>query len=541
MEYNVKKKTMAKPNWITLDKSSGTGNSTLQVTAAAFTGRLERTGLITAVTNGGAQDSTTVTQEGKAEFIQITSNSLTPISAVGQEVTILGKSNSAALKVLTPNNVNIKSLAIDGAPQEDWDGITNINIGGDPGASAEYNFEIVVVIGPNQSESGLADITVVVDNSNTEDMVEDSITFSQAPGVKTYSEVVITDGPSYEDASPAGEIVTPSAPVYSQTWGWNGETTGGGTITSGADIAYSKVSGLSTATVDAETGAYTAPNLGTTVKVRTMLVEVKVEVTLNGKTAEKTVQAFQSVNTATYGEVSLNTGMTTDIPASGGSISELPGVEGTQTVTFSSGANRPGEVEISYGEEVTAASLGTVLKGRAQVGVLQVTATGEGGKSAEQSVPIYQAGNSATYGEVTIGMATPVSVPAGGKEYNIKQLALAKQTVTYTSGASRNETSSPNPVIILIETEEVTPQTGFTLDNTDTLIVSANTSVDAREGYVLEIVATGEGGKEATKQITFNQQGTSSQITLEPDTLEFEAIGGQKSVTITATDSWTIS
>lgn len=532
---------MAKPKWIALDKTEGTGNSTLQVTAAAFTGRLERTGLITAVTDGGAQDSTTVTQEGKAEFIQITSNSLTPISAVGQEVTILGKSNSAALKVLTPNNVNIKSLAIDGAPQEDWDGITNINIGGDPGASAEYNFEIVVVIGPNQSESGLADITVVVDNSDTEDMVEDSITFSQAPGVKTYSEVVITDGPSYEDASPAGEIVTPSAPVYSQTWGWNGETTGGGTITSGADIAYSKVSGLSTATVDAETGAYTAPNLGTTVKVRTMLVEVKVEVTLNGKTAEKTVQAFQSANTATYGEVSLNTGMTTDIPASGGSISELPGVEGTQTVTFSSGANRPGEVQITYGEEVSAPSLGTVLKGRAQVGVLQVTATGEGGKSAEQGVPIYQAGNSATYGEVTIGMATPVSVPADGKEYNIKQLALAKQIVTYTSGTSRNETSSANPVIILIETEEVTPQTGFTLDNTDTLTVAANTSVDAREGYVLEITATGEGGKEATKQITFNQQGTSSQITLEPDTLEFEATGGQKSVTITATDSWTIS
>ena len=93
---------------------------------------------------------------------------------------------------------------------------------------------------------------------------------------------------------------------------------------------------------------------------------------------------------------------------------------------------------------------------------------------------------------------------------------------------------------ILVGTVEITPQTGFTLDST-TLTVAANPATDAREGYVLEIVATGEGAKEATKQITFNQQGLSSQITLEPDALVFDAAGGRKSVTVTSTDDWTIS
>lgn len=528
---------MAKPIWITLDKGEGTGNSTLQVTAAAFTGRLERTGLITARTDGGAQDSTAVTQDGKAEFIQITSPSGMPsvIPAAGQDVTILGKSNSAALKVELAAGITIKSLKINNIPQEDWDGSSNTVLKGDPGASAEYNFELIVTIAENKTETNNPDLTVKIDNSNSEDMVEDSVTFSQNAGTKTYSEITITTELAYTDIPASGGSVSPNQIAYSQTWGWNGATTGGGTITTGAEIRYTG-SG-----VNPSTGEVTAPSLETTAKERTKISQVVATVTLNGKTKNTSVDVYQAANTASYGEVTIQLGSASDVPASGGSVSQINGTTGTQTVTFTSGSERAGEVSISYGNAVTGANLGTTVKSRTQIGTLDVTATGEGGKTAEEHVPIYQQANAATYGEVTIGMATPVSVPAEGKEYNIKQLALAKQTVNYTSGASRNESSSSNPVTILVGTEEITPQTGFTLDNTDTLTVTANTAVDAREGYVLEIAATGEGGKKATKQITFNQQGTSSQITLEPDTLEFDAAGGQKFVTVTATDDWTIS
>lgn len=532
---------MAKPIWITLDKASGTGNSTLQVTAAAFTGRLERTGLITARTDGGAQDSTAVTQEGKAEFIAVTSPAEgegvadVAVPAAGYDITILGKSNSAALKVEADPFVTIKSLKINSVLQEDWDGKENITLPGDPGASAEYEFEIIVSIPENKTESALTGKTIKIDNSNAEDSVEAEISWFQAAGVKTYSEITITTELAYTDIPASGGSVSPNQITYSQTWGWNGATTGGGTITTGAEIRYAGSS------VNPSTGEVTAPSLGTTAKARTKIGQVAATVTLNGKTKNTSADIYQAANTASYGEVTIQLGAGTDIPASGGSVSQISGTTGTQTVTFTSGSERAGEVEISYGDAVTGANLATTVKSRTQVGTLDVTATGEGGKTAEEHVPIYQQANAATYGEVTIGMVTPVSVPAEGKEYNIKQLALAKQTVSYTSGASRDESSPLSPVTILVGTVEITPQTGFTLDDTDILTVAANTSVDAREGYVLEIVATGEGGKEATKQITFNQQGLSSQITLEPDTLEFDAAGGQKSVTVTSTDDWSIS
>lgn len=538
---------MAKPNWITLDKAEGTGNSTLQVTAAAFTGRLERTGLITARTDGGAQDSTTVTQKGKAEFITITSPAEgegvadVAVPAAGYDITILGKSNSANLKVEADSFVTIKSLKINSALQEDWNGKDNITLPGDPGASAEYEFEIIVSIPENKTEDTLTGKTIKIDNSNAEDSVEAEISWFQAAGAKTYSEIISIMGLQYADIPAQGGTAIPKVPTYKQTWGWNGKTTGGGTVTEGATISYGFTSQPMGVSIDRETGRFEIDSLGTTVKERTKIATVQATISLNGKTANSSWDVHQSANEASYGEVTIQLGAGTDIPASGGSLSQINGTTGTQTVTFTSGSERAGEVEISYGDAVTGANLGTTVKSRTQIGTLDVTATGEGGKTAEEHVPIYQQANTVTYGEVTIGMATPVSVPAEGEEYDIKQLALAKQTVSYTSGASRNESSPPSPVNILVGTVEITPQTGFTLDDTDTLTVTANASEDAREGYVLEIVATGEGGKEATKQITFNQQGQLSQITLKPDTLEFDAAGGQKSVTVTSPGDWTIS
>lgn len=525
---------MAKPNWITLNKGEGTGNSTLQVTAVAFTGRLERTGLITARTDHGAQDSTTVTQEGKAEHITVTSGRMIHASATGQQVTLRGTSNSAALKVILSDvTATVGSLKINGEAQEDWDGSKSINIAGDPGASAEYNWEITLTISENNTDMIIPG-EIIIDNSNGEDSVKDTISVTQDARQKTYSEITITTELAYDDIPASGGSVSPKQITYSQTWGWNGATTGGGTITTGAKISYAGAS------VNPTTGEATAPNLETAAKERTKIGQVIATVTLNGKKKTTAADVYQAANTASYGEVTIQLGSASDVPASGGSVSQINGTTGTQTITFTSGSERAGEVSISYGDAVTGANLGTTVKSRTQIGTLDVTATGEGGKTAEGHVPIYQQANAAIHGEVTIGMATPVSVPAEGKEYDIKQLALAKQTVIYTSGASRNESDPPSPVNILVGTVEITPQTGFTLDST-TLTVAANPATDAREGYVLEIVATGEGAKEATKQITFNQQGLSSQITLEPDALVFDAAGGRKSVTVTSTDDWTIS
>ena len=92
---------MAKPKWITFGTTEGSMNGSSEITAAAYTGRVAREGTITGTTAGGATDTTAVTQEGAAEVITFDSVENLTAAAVGQRVTISGKSNSANLKVTT--------------------------------------------------------------------------------------------------------------------------------------------------------------------------------------------------------------------------------------------------------------------------------------------------------------------------------------------------------------------------------------------------------------------------------------------------------
>nr|DAG92036.1 MAG TPA: hypothetical protein [Herelleviridae sp.] len=55
---------MAKPDWITLSKTSGTGNDTVTVTAAKNTGTSARSGSIT-VKSGSLSKVVTISQEGQ--------------------------------------------------------------------------------------------------------------------------------------------------------------------------------------------------------------------------------------------------------------------------------------------------------------------------------------------------------------------------------------------------------------------------------------------------------------------------------------------
>lgn len=525
---------MAKPTWISLSKSSGTGNDTVQVTAAAFTGRTKRTGTITGTAAKGGSASTTVEQTGKAEHITVTSEAIISVPATGQQVTLQGTSNSAALKVvLSDITATVDSLKINGEVQEDWDGNESINIKGDPGASAEYTWEIILTISENKTEMIIPG-EITIDNSNSEDSVKGTVSVTQSAGQKTYSEITITTELAYNDIPASGGSVSPNQITYSQTWGWNGATTGGGTITTGAEIKYAGSGNPST-------GEVTAPSLGTTVRERTKFGQVVATVTLNSKTKNTAADVYQAANTASYGEVTIQLGSVSDIPASGGSVSQISGTTGTQTVTFTSGSERAGEVEISYGNAVTGANLATTVKSRTQVGTLDVTATGEGGKTAEEHVPIYQQANVATYGEVTYGVSESISVPVEGKEYDFNEIAQPSQTVSYTSGAQRTESGS-NPVQFTINIEEVSPLAGFTTDeDLNTVSVSENTSPAQRGPYSVTLNIAGEGGKSTSGTIEFTQQAGDSTLVITPDTLTFLAGGESKTLTITSNDTWTLS
>jgi hypothetical protein len=90
--------------------------------------------------------------------------------------------------------------------------------------------------------------------------------------------------------SASGGSVSPNL-SYSQTYGYNGATTGGGTITSGASITYSGTN------VDARTGTVTAPSLGANAtNGDTLLTTSNVSVIMNGKQQVATIKVYQEEN-----------------------------------------------------------------------------------------------------------------------------------------------------------------------------------------------------------------------------------------------------
>lgn len=553
---------MAKPKWITIGTTEGSMNGSSEITAAAYTGRVAREGTITGTTVGGAIDTTAVSQVGAAEVITIETKTYSA-DKVGQNITIQGKSNSADLNIVVGDSTIsglVYKLAVAGVTDESWNGSTDISVDGDPGASAMYDFTLTVTVPENKSGSALV-AKFAVKNANG-DVTSGDITINQAAGVKNYAIPVISAFAYPEGNIPAsGGSKTPTL-SYSQTWGWNESNSNGGTISGTlAAPAPDTTFAFKGTVVNATTGVVTAASKGTVVSDVTEVDAVTVTVTLNGKTSasSESVSVKQAANAASYGDVSFSSRVPSvaDIPASGGSVDKADiiwsgtGAIVTQKITYSSGAevtisDEDGStdfnaIHIAYGDPITAASKGTAVSARTEAGVITMTAEGADDKTATKTLTVYQAANSATYGDVTIGQATPVSLAAPGETYQI--VPAMKQTVTYTSGATRTEnTPADNKVQLSADYTVKTAKEGFSLDtNTGKVTVNLNPTTAPREGFVVTISAEGEGGKTATKEITFNQQGSNSTLDLSPDTMSFVAAGETKTLTITSNDSWTLS
>lgn len=553
---------MAKPKWITIGTTEGSMNGSSEITAAAYTGRVAREGTITGTTVGGAIDTTAVSQVGAAEVITIETKTYSA-DKVGQNITIQGKSNSADLNIVVGDSTIsglVYKLAVAGVTDKSWNGSTDISVDGDPGASAMYDFTLTVTVPENKSGSALV-AKFAVKNANG-DVTSGDITINQAAGVKNYAIPVISAFAYPEGNIPAsGGSKTPTL-SYSQTWGWNESNSNGGTISGTlAAPAPDTTFAFKGTVVNATTGVVTAASKGTVVSDVTEVDAVTVTVTLNGKTSasSESVSVKQAANAASYGDVSFSSRVPSvaDIPASGGSVDKADiiwsgtGAIVTQKITYSSGAevtisDEDGStdfnaIHIAYGDPITAASKGTAVSARTEAGVITMTAEGADDKTATKTLTVYQAANSATYGDVTIGQATPVSLAAPGETYQI--VPAMKQTVTYTSGATRTEnTPADNKVQLSADYTVKTAKEGFSLDtNTGKVTVNLNPTTAPREGFVVTISAEGEGGKTATKEITFNQQGSNSTLDLSPDTMSFVAAGETKTLTITSNDSWTLS
>lgn len=294
------------------------------------------------------------------------------------------------------------------------------------------------------------------------------ITYNQAAGYYTYANPVVTL--TCNDVPASGGSVKTGNVTYSQTYGWNGATTGAGVITEGE--AYINWTG----------GVDNIPSLGTTVKSRTKVGVLSVTVNINGKSGNANADIYQAENKVTnsnynpritaYGTptISIGSGLT----AAGGSATVSASVTNTETYNalYSSGATGPnqtrsvgGSLSISMtvngnsrfslsGNTITHSSMGT--NETTDTITIKAVNDGDSSKSATASKSITNSktvkstsGGIYTYGDVIAGTVTNGIIPASGGSAtatagNGTQSWNKSATITtyqYDSGSTQNVTT----------------------------------------------------------------------------------------------------
>ena len=159
---------MVKANWAVVNPSSGSGNKTINVSSSAeHTGRSARSTVLTITAANVEAKTVNVNQQGKPEFTNNNSDTATAVKG-GQNVTISGVSNSKKLTFsLGTGDLNITLPASYTAG-----GVTTANgtaINGDPGATAQYNWSIVITVGENTTISSMSKQIIVTDEGGNTD------------------------------------------------------------------------------------------------------------------------------------------------------------------------------------------------------------------------------------------------------------------------------------------------------------------------------------------------------------------------------------
>lgn len=176
-------------------------------------------------------------------------------------------------------------------------------------------------------------------------------------------------------------------------------------------------------------------------KKRTAAITITIP---SGKYISFTITQSTGQTITSYGDITINGGSATDIPASGGTV-KASGCTATIQVTYSSGST--GTVTVPTGNitytEVNAASLGTTVKARTKVGTSTCNVSYQG-KSASKQIDVYQQANVKTEGEIEYGDLTPefklekttAAVTGDEIEYTARFTRTQSRTDTWTSGKS---------------------------------------------------------------------------------------------------------
>lgn len=232
-----------------------------------------------------------------------------------------------------------------------------------------------------------------------------------------------------------------------------------------------------------------------------------------GTQSKATLNVIQEKAVYTYRLIiSVQGGASNTIPASGGSIQlqtiletyigdrlENSALVNSTYVNTSSGEGS--YFTVSSKGLVTGVNRGTTVGNKRSI-IVKATYT-SGLINVTDSLAIYLEANSASYGNVSLTVTSPVNLDATGGTYTINP--TASQTVSYTSGSTKNNTAA-NGGISLSYTQ-VSSSSGFSLSGNKVTYTNNNTT--SSRSYQVNVIATGEGSKTNTKTITFTQSADS--------------------------------
>lgn len=158
---------MAKAGWVKVSPEQGSGNATVNVSSPSpHTGRNVRSTTLTITAANVDAKTVSVTQQGKPAYVDAQDNATA--AKAGQNVTISGKANSAKLTF----SLGTGSLNVSLPANYTAGGVSTSNgqaIEGDPGATAEYNFSIVLVVPANDTIGELTRQIIVTDENGKTD------------------------------------------------------------------------------------------------------------------------------------------------------------------------------------------------------------------------------------------------------------------------------------------------------------------------------------------------------------------------------------
>lgn len=261
------------------------------------------------------------------------------------------------------------------------------------------------------------------------------ITYNQAAGYYTYANPVVTL--TCNDVPASGGSVKTGNVTYSQTYGWNGVTTGAGVITEGE--AYISWTG----------GVDNIPSLGTTVKSRTKVGVLGVTVNINGKSGGANADIYQAANKIdSYNYSSWNIAVSanpTTIAASGGTSTITASCMRTKTPVYTSGSTGTATTE-SATPTLAISGTGFTLSG--------TTVTASKNNVASRTATVTASYSGATSKSVTITQSAGpdgigyMQIQGDGVDHYIFQVGRTPNT-----RSNDVQTLSEEPVEVAVETK----------------------------------------------------------------------------------------